>query len=263
MSLRPRPRLLCYLFALLIASACATALAADRWDEIKARGTLEVGLEGTYPPFNFQDANGQLAGFEVDFARLLGKQLGVEVQFQPGKWDGLLAALDSGRSDVVINQVTISEERRKKYDFSAPYSVSGIQLVTLRGNQGGFHSLVDLAGKRIGVVLGSNYEHWLNANAPRTDVRTYDDDPTRDQDLAVGRIDAILVDRLAAFELLGKTAGRLTLAGPPLARQEAGVALTKGNPRLLAAINGAIDQLRRQGELERLSRNWFKADVSQ
>lgn len=244
------------------ASFSAPSFAADLLDDIKARGAIKVGLEGTYPPFNYQDENGKLTGFEVDLAEALAKELGVKAEFQPTKWDGILAALESKRLDVVINQVTITDERRQKYDFSKPYTVSGIQAL-VRKDQPVFEKPEDLAGKRVGVGLGTNYEQWLRENVPDAVVRTYDDDPTKYQDLRAGRIDAILIDRLAAFELMRQTRGALVLSGEPFARQEAGVAMRKGDAELLAAINGAIDRLRSNGTLAELSKKWFDADVTE
>lgn len=248
----------------LCAGLGSQAFAADDLlQKIKDNGSIKVGLEGTYPPFNFQDASGKLAGFEVDFANALAKELGVDASFQPTKWDGILASLESGRLDVVINQVTISDERKKKYDFSTPYTVSGIQVLTRKGQEDQFGKPENLNGKKVGVVLGSNYEHWLKENVPQADIRTYDDDATRNQDVRVGRVDAILGDRLAAFELISKTGDTLAVAGEPFARQEAGVALRKGNPQLLAAIDEAIAKLRANGTLKTISEKWFKADVTQ
>ncbi|TBU97550.1 cystine ABC transporter substrate-binding protein [Phytopseudomonas dryadis] len=237
--------------------------ADDLLQQIQQKGTLKVGLEGTYPPFNFQDESGKLTGFEVEFAEALGKQLGVKVEFQPTKWDGILASLESRRLDVVINQVTISEERKKKYDFSTPYTVSGIQVLTRKGREGEFGKPEDLNGKKVGVVLGTNYEQWLKDNVPQADIRTYDDDATRNQDVRVGRLDAILGDRLAAFELISKTGDTLAVAGAPFAPQEAGIALRKGNPQLLAALDEAIAKLRADGTLQAISEKWFQADVTQ
>lgn len=248
---------------LLGASLATPGFAADLLDDIKARGAIKVGLEGTYPPFNYQDESGKLTGFEVELAQALAKELGVEAQFQPTKWDGILAALESRRLDVVINQVTISDERRKKYDFSAPYTVSGIQALTRKADGDSIKSARDLAGKKVGVGLGTNYEQWLKENVPQADIRTYDDDPTKFQDLNVGRIDVILVDRLAAFEMVDKTGGRLAVAGDAFSRQESGIALRKGNPQLLAAIDAALARLKADGTLKQLSEKWFKADVTQ
>lgn len=259
-----RRRFLLGSLSILLGSSLFTPVfATDLLDEVKANGTLKVGIEGTYPPFNYQDESGQLTGFEVDFANALAKQLEVEAEFQPTKWDGILAALESGRLDVVINQVTISDERKQKYDFSTPYTVSGIQALTRKADADSIKTPTDLADKKVGVGLGTNYEQWLKENVPQADIRTYDDDPTKFQDLNVGRIDVILVDRLAALEMVEKTGDRLAVAGDAFSRQESGIALRKGNPQLLAAINAAIAKLRADGTLKQLSEKWFKADVTQ
>jgi cystine transport system substrate-binding protein len=245
------------------AGLVGTSSAADLLQDIQQKGAIKVGLEGTYPPFNYQDESGKLTGFEVELAEALAKELGVKAEFQPTKWDGILAALESKRLDVVINQVTISDERKKKYDFSTPYTVSGIQALVRKGTEGEIKTAADLAGKKVGVGLGTNYEQWLKDNVPQADIRTYDDDPTKFQDLNVGRIDAILVDRLAAFEMVEKTGGKLAVTGEPFSRQEAGIALRKGNPELLAALDKALAKLKADGTLKQLSEKWFKADVTQ
>ncbi|MBI6851706.1 cystine ABC transporter substrate-binding protein [Pseudomonas lijiangensis] len=238
------------------------AMAGEQLQKIKDSGTLNVGLEGTYPPFSFVDENGKLTGFEVEFSEALAKELGVKAKVQPTKWDGILAALESKRLDVVINQVTISEERKKKYDFSQPYTISGLQALTQKKNADTIKTPQDLAGKKVGVGLGTNYEQWIKTNVPTAIVKTYDDDPTKFQDLRVGRIDAILVDRLAALEIAAKTKDAFGVAGAPFSRQESGIALRKGEPELLDAINKAIDKLRADGTLGKLSQKYFNADVT-
>lgn len=97
----------------------------------------------------------------------------------------------------------------------------------------------------MGVGLGTNYEEWLRQNVQGVDVRTYDDDPTKYQDLRVGRIDAILVDRLAALDLVKKTNDTLAVIGEAFSRQESGVALRKGNEDLLKAVNDAIAEMQK------------------
>ncbi|GFM82315.1 cystine transporter subunit [Pseudomonas cichorii] len=238
------------------------AMAGEQLQKIKDSGTLNVGLEGTYPPFSFVDENGKLTGFEVELSEALAKELGVKAKVQPTKWDGILAALESKRLDLVINQVTISDERKKKYDFSQPYTISGLQALTQKKNEDTIKTPQDLAGKKVGVGLGTNYEQWIKANVPTAIVKTYDDDPTKFQDLRVGRIDAILVDRLAALEIAAKTKDAFGVAGAPFSRQESGIALRKGEPELLDAINKALDKLRADGTLGKLSQKYFNADVT-
>ncbi|WP_439212252.1 cystine ABC transporter substrate-binding protein [Duffyella gerundensis] len=239
-----------------------THAAENLLNKVKERGTLLVGLEGTYPPFSFQDENGKLTGFEVEFAEQLAQHLGLKASLKPTKWDGMLASLDSKRIDVVINQVTISDERKKKYDFSTPYTVSGIQALTRKDKAGSVNKPDDLASKKVGVGLGSNYEQWLRENVKGVDIRTYDDDPTKYQDLRSGRLDAILVDRLAALDLVKKTGNTMAVAGPAFSRQESGVALRKGNDDLLKAIDQAIAEMQKDGSLSKLSQKWFGADVT-
>ena len=247
----------------LSAGLIGQAVAGEQLQQIKDKGVINVGLEGTYPPFSFVDADGKLSGFEVELSEALAQKLGVKAKIQPTKWDGILAALESKRLDAVINQVTITEERKKKYDFSEPYTVSGIQalVLTKKAAELNIKSAADLSGKKVGVGLGTNYEEWVKANVPTADIRTYEDDPTKFQDLRVGRIDAILIDRLAALEY-AKKAKDTTAAGDAFSRQEAGIALRKGEPELLAAVNKAIDKLRADGTLAKLSEKYFGADVT-
>ncbi len=248
--------------ALMAGVSSNTFAAENLLNQVKERGTLRVGLEGTYPPFSFQGDDGKLTGFEVDFANDLAKHLGVKADLKPTKWDGMLASLDSKRIDVAINQVTISPERKKKYDFSTPYTISGIQALVKKGNEGSIKTPADLKGKKVGVGLGTNYEEWLRQNVQGVDVRTYDDDPTKFQDLRVGRVDAILVDRLAALDMVKKTNNTLAVTGEAFSHQESGVALRKGNEDLLKAIDGAIDAMQKDGTMKALSEKWFGADVT-
>ena len=226
---------------------------------VEATKTLRIGLEGTYPPFNFQGADGQLTGFDVDFARALAEQMKVKPEFFPAPFAGLLGALESGRTDVVINQITITPEREAKYDFSKPYTVSGILIIVPKG-KGGVVGPADLAGKKVGVGLGTHYEQWLRDNQPKAQIRTYDDDPTKYQDLRAGRIDAVLNDRLVAADFL-KTAPDLVAAGPPFAPQSQGVVM-KRDPALKVLIDQAIDALRADGRLAAISQKWFAQDVT-
>ncbi|WP_420235156.1 cystine ABC transporter substrate-binding protein [Pseudomonas sp. ABY48] len=248
----------------LSAGLLGQAVAGEQLQKIKDAGEIKIGLEGTYPPFSFVDADGKLTGFEVEFSEALAKELGVKVKLQTTPWAGILAALESKRLDAVVNQVTISEERKKKYDFSEPYTVSGIQALVLakKADELNIKKAADLDGKKVGVGLGTNYEQWVKAEVPGAQVKTYDDDPTKFQDLRVGRIDAILIDRLAALEYAKKAEDTIA-AGEAFSRQEAGIALRKGEPELLDAINKAIEKLRADGTLKKLSEKYFNADVTQ
>ncbi|MGO4270109.1 transporter substrate-binding domain-containing protein, partial [Paenibacillus sp. TAF58] len=93
-------------------------------DTIKANGKIRIGTEGTYAPFTYHDKDGKLTGFDVEIAQEIAKKMGVQAEFIETKWDGMFAGLDSKRFDIVVNEVTIKEDRKVKYDFSDPYIVS-------------------------------------------------------------------------------------------------------------------------------------------
>ena len=236
--------------------------AADSLAGIKQRGTLRVGLEGTYAPFGYQDEKGDLVGFDVDVARAVAGKMGLKAEFLPGKWEGILAALETGRFDVVVNQVTISDERRKAYDFSRPYTFSGLQILVRKDRARDITGPDDLAGKRVGVLLGTNHEQWLKDHAPKAAIRTYDEDATRNQDLLVGRIDAILNDRLIVGSVTKIYGGNLVASGPMLSDTRQAIAVGKGNADLVAALDQALAALAADGTLKTISEKWFSTDVT-
>jgi len=239
----------------------ATPAEKGSLEAIRKRGTLRVGLEGTYPPFSYQDSSGKLVGFEVDFANALATQLGVKAVLQPAPWDGLLASLEAGRNDVIINQVGATPAREKIYDFSIPYSVSGIQMIIRKTEADQIKTPADLAGRRVGVGLGTEYATWLTQNVPSAIQVTYTSDASRYQDLLYGRIDAGLNDSVNVALQVKQSDGVLVAAGPVFAPSTASVAMPK-DPALLSAINEAIIALRANGELSRLSQKWFSADLT-
>src|SRR5690606_19897534 len=97
--------------------AAPLAQAAGLLDTVKERGALIVGLEGTYPPFNYVDAKtGELDGFDVDVAKLIAERLGVKAEFVKTEWSAILAGLGSGKFDVIVNQVGITDARKKAFD---------------------------------------------------------------------------------------------------------------------------------------------------
>ena len=240
----------------------ALPAAADSLAAIKQRGILRVGLEGTYSPFGYQDEQGNLVGFDVDIARAIAGKMGLKPEFTPSKWEGILAALDSGRFDVIFNQVTLSDERRKAYDFSQPYTYSGLQILVRKDHVKDIKGPDDLAGKKVGVLLGTNHEQWLREHEPKADVHTYEDDASRNQDLLVGRIDAIFNDRLIVGATEKIYGGNILPAGPLVFETRQAAAVKKGNAELVAAIDQALQALTADGTMKKISEKWFSLDVT-
>jgi len=250
------------LVGLMLALLAALPAAADTLAGIKQRGVLRIGCEGTYSPFCYQDEQGTLVGFDVDVAKAVAGKLGVKPQFTLSKWEGILAALNSDRFDVVFNQVTLSDERKKAYDFSQPYTYSGLQILVRQDKAKDIKGPDDLAGKKVGVLLGTNHEQWLREHTPKADIRTYEDDASRNQDLLIGRIDAILNDRLIVGSVEKIYGGKIVATGPLVSDTRQAAAVKKGNTELVAAIDQALKALSADGTLKKISQTWFATDVT-
>ena len=242
----------------------ASAHAQDLLETVKSNGVLRVGLEGTYPPFDYRNAAGELEGFDVDVAKALATRLGVKPEFIPTEWSGILAGLQAGKFDVIVNQVTITPQRKQALDFSQPYTFSAAQLIQRANDKREFNALNEFGGeKKIGVTLGTNYDQMARA-VSGINVQTYPGAPEKLRDLASGRIDATLDDRLMLPYII-KTSNLPLRPGSVLkgGEQEMGIPFRKGNPEFQRAVNDALNSLKQDGTLKKISMHWFGTDVTQ
>lgn len=255
-----KPRAALLAVASLFLLAAGPALADPALDRVKAAGTLRVGVEGTYPPFTFHDASGELTGFDVDVAREIAKRLGVKVAFLEGRWDGLIAGVDAGRYDAVINEVGITDARKAKYDFSEPYIVSKAALI-VRGDNTAIKDFPDLKGKTSAQTLTSNF----GKIAERYGASLIGTDGF-DQSIALvlqRRADATVNDSLSYFDFhKHKPDADVKIVALQPDADASGVLLPKGSPDLVAAVNRAIDGMKADGTYAALSNKYFGTDVS-
>jgi cystine transport system substrate-binding protein len=261
-NLIPRRRSLTLSAFLLGVALAAPALSADLLATAKTRGTLKIAMEGTYPPFNYKDQKtGQLAGYDVDVARLVAGKLGLKPEFVTTEWSAILAGLAAGRYDVIVSQVGITAKRAQSFDFSIPYTYSSPQLIVRKNDTARYATLADLKGKKVGVGQGSVFEQQARA-VPGIDVKSYPAAPENLQDLAAGRVDAALNDSLMVSYLLKNS--RLPIqAGARLgAVERTGIAFQKGSPQFKAALDKALRDAGADGSLKAISLKWFGTDVS-
>jgi cystine transport system substrate-binding protein len=248
----------------LIGLTCvaATAHAEDLLDQVKARGTLRIGLEGTFPPFNSKDTKtGDLVGFDVDIAKAVATKLGVKPEFITTEWSGIIAGLQAGKFDVIVNQVGVTDARKQVLDFSPAYTYSGAELIQRKNDDRQFKTLEDLKGHKLGVGLGTNYMDMAKA-VGGIDIKTYPGAPEYLRDLADSRIDAALNDRLMVAYLLKQSnlplkAGAMVGTGNPSA-----IPFKQGNPKFARAIDDAMAQLEADGTFAKISDRWFGIDVT-
>ncbi|WP_286221386.1 amino acid ABC transporter substrate-binding protein [Marinobacter apostichopi] len=224
--------------------------------------TIRVGMSGQYFPFTFVEQD-TLKGFEVDVMDAIAKEMGREVEYQTAAFSGLFGMLGAGRIDTVANQITITEERQRAYLFSEPYVYDGAQVVTKAGNED-INGVEDLKGKTVAVNLGSNFEALLRdlPYADEIDIKTYESNIERDT--ALGRVDAFVMDRVSASQIIKEKPLPLALAGPTFSQITNAYPFkdTERGRALRDEVNAALKTLRDNGTLKAISEDWFGTDIT-
>lgn len=229
---------------------------------------VAVGAE-PYPPMYYPDASGQWHGFEVDLAGLLCKTAKLECETTPIAWDGIIPALTSGKIDMIMGSMSITAERQKKIDFSDKYysippMIIGTKDIKFEPNAEG------LADKTVGVQVSTIHQsyvekHFVPKGATLKEYQTQDE---ANNDLAAGRLDAVMADAGAMADFLktdigqsccdakGNPAPDIEILGPGV-----GIGLRKGDDALREKMNTAIKTIRDNGEYEALAKKYFTYDV--
>lgn len=244
------------------AAATADTAAVDQLAQIKERGTITIAMEGTWAPWTYHDENDNLVGYDVEVGTLIAEKLGVEPEFVEGEWDGLLAGLDAGRYDIMVNGVDITEERAEKYDFSEPYAYNRTAVIT-KGDNDTIYTLEDLNGKKTANTISSTYAQL--AEQYGAEVTGVDDLNQTFELLNSGRIDATLNAEVTFYDYTKEHPdANVKIAVLTQDANEVAIPLRKGeeSATLREAINAAIDELRASGQLKELSEKYFGTDIS-
>jgi len=232
--------------------------------DITEAGKIVVGTEGTYRPFTFHEGGaGDLTGYDVEIIEAVAEKLGVEIEYAETQWDAIFAGLDAGRFDLIANQVSITDEREAKYDFSDPYTVSpGVVIVAADNTD--ITSLADLDGKTTAQSLSSNWFTLAEENG--ANVEQVEGWAQSIALLEQGRIDATLNDKLTYLDYVTakpSSADKIKVAAETDDESRNAFVVAKGSTSLVDAINEALDELRADGTLAEISEKYFGADVSQ
>ncbi len=233
---------------------------ADLLDKIQEAGVIVVGTEGTYSPNSYHDEDGNLVGFDVDVARGIAQHLGVDIEFVEAEWDSLFGALDSGRIDIIVNEVEYSDERAEKYDFSAPYTYVHGALLVAEDNTD-IAGFADLAGKLAAQNLTSSWGQ--EAEGYGAELVSVDAVAQGIELILSGRADCMLNAETAFYDYLNQHPDApVKIVATTDATTSSQIPVPKGNTRLVDAINQALEDMRASGELAALSERYFGADVT-
>ncbi|SEM82766.1 cystine transport system substrate-binding protein [Pseudomonas sp. ok272] len=234
---------------------------AELIDDVNDRGELRIALEANTPPFNFKE-DGKLTGFEVELGQLLASELDVRTDFVVTDAAELLPGVESGRYDIAINHIALTPELKDRFAFSEPYSYSSAQLIVRKEEQRPFSSLTALKGESLGVAQGSQFVDQARS-VEGVDLRSYADAQQPIKDVADQQIDAAISDRLLIPYAIRDS--RLPVkegakVGPTLSLV---IPFQKGNPAFQASLDRALQRIKADGRMMKLSQKWFGMDASQ
>ena len=235
----------------------------DLLAQIQERGEIVIAMEGTWAPWTYHDESGTLVGFDVEVGQQIAEALGVETTFVEGEWDGLLAGLDAGRYDIMINGVDITEERSDAYDFSDPYAYNRTAVI-VSGDNTDIASMEDLEGKRTANTISSTYAEV--AEGYGAEVTGVDDLNQTFELLLSGRIDATLNAEVTYYDYMeAHPDANIKIACLDPEATQVAIPFRKGEETasLREAVNQALADMRESGALSELSEKYFGTDITQ
>ena len=250
--------------ATLLATPIHTAR-ADTLDDAKKRGTLNIGTEAAYVPYEFFK-DGKIVGYDPDITALIVGKLGIKADFIDTAWNGIIPALYARKFDCIISAMTITKERAEKVLFSMPYADAS-NVILLRDNETSIKTSEDLSGKTVGVQLGSaaagiikSYEDKLKAAGKPgyADVKQYEHYPEAYQDLLNKRIDAVVNSRSTMMVVIRDAPGKFKMiSGISDITAYFGMAFRKEDAALRDFVNIQIAAMKTDGTLSKLQEKWF------
>lgn len=230
-----------------------------------AGDTLRVATEGTYPPWSFKDASGQLKGFDVDIANALCAQMKVTCQIAAQSWDGIIPGLQASRYDAIVASMSTTPERRKQVRFTNKYKDTTSSFVAAKDSGIKDVTPAGLKGKRVGVQRGSSQHQWLVANGydKTATLVLYDDTRQPELDLVSGRVDAIIGNKATFFSSFFKQpdAKDFAFVGPEFKGGVLGdgnaIAVRLNDTDLCDRLNAALAAIIANGTYDQIRKKYF------
>jgi polar amino acid transport system substrate-binding protein len=248
--------------------ALVLALLAFAHIGARAEQTLRIASEGARPPFNYLDADNRLAGFEIDLMRAICQRIGAECAFVTQEWESLVPGLAAKQYDLVVAAMEITEERREKIAFSAPYARTPSALVVERERELEGADAAALKGLRVGVEAESAQQSFFEDKMPGVELRRYATLEEAMLDLAEGRVDAVAEDKLAAVEFLkNRKEGRCCRIAADLPQDAAyfgaglGVGLRKEDAALKRSVDAALAAIIADGTYRAIRAKYFDFEI--
>src|SRR5210317_406598 len=238
--------------------------AADTLDDILERGTLRVGMEPGYMPFEMTNKKGEIIGFDVDMAKRIAKAMGVKLELVSTAWDGIIPALITKKFDMIMSGMTLTQERNMKISFAKPYIVIGQSILIDKKLAGTVTSYKDLNNKKYKVAskLGTTGEQATKRMIPNCEYISFETEQEGVMDLLNGKIDAFVYDLpFNAIAFAEKGQGKLELLDEPFTYEPLAWAVNKGNADFINWLDNFLIQAKNDGTYDKIYKKWFLSDA--
>ncbi|GLZ86059.1 ABC transporter [Metapseudomonas resinovorans] len=250
------------LASLLFAASALTGLAhAGMVDDAVKRGTLRVGMDPTYMPFEMTNKRGEIIGFEVDLLKAMAKAMGVKLELVSTSYDGIIPALLTDKFDMIGSGMTLTQERNLRINFSEPFIVVGQTLLIRKELQGEIKSYKDLndAKYRITSKIGTTGEMVAKKLISKAQYHGFDNEQEAVMDVVNGKADAFIYDAPYNVVAVNKAgAGKLVFLEEPFTFEPLAYGLKKGDYDSINWVNNWLNQIRHDGTYDRIHTKWFK-----
>ena len=229
-------------------------------------GKFVLGLDASFPPMGFTEADGTITGYDIDLAKEVSKRLNLEFVAKPINWEAKELELSSGSIDCIWNGFTMTEERLEKMAFTSAY-LNNDQILVVR-NDGTINSLKDAEGKVIGCQSGSSAEEAIESNkefaSSLKSVKKYEDNLTALNDREVGGIDAVVMDSVVADYTIKIGKRNLTVVEESLSKEAYGIGFRndENGIELRDKVQKVLLEMAEDGTVAKISENWFGKDIS-
>lgn len=215
-------------------------------DKIKAAGKLTILTSSGFAPFEYLGENNEVVGVDMDIAKVIADEIGVELEIVDMDFDGIVMAVQSGKGNLGVAGITADDERRQSVDFSINY-VDAAQVIIVRADSD-IKSVADLAGKNIGVQMGTTGDIYVTDEVGAGQVLRYKTGPDAGAELANGKIDAVVIDEMPAQQIAAANEGLVVLE-EPLTEEQYAIAMAKGAADLKAVVDGVVQKLLDDGTI--------------
>lgn len=248
----------------VLAFSAGSVYAVDTLAEIQKRGVLRVGMEPGYMPFELTNQKGEIIGFDVDMAKRMAKAMGVKLELVSTAWDGIIPALLTGKFDVIMSGMTLTQERNMTINFAQPYILIGQSILLKKELAGEVQSYKDLNDAKYTVAskLGTTGEQATKRSIPKAKYISYETEQEGVIELVNGKIDAFIYDlpfNAIAFGQKGQ--GKIVHLDQPFTREPLAWAIRKGDPDFLNWLNNFMSQIKYDGVYEKIYNKWFQDDA--